>query len=146
MNDPTFNLVEYISRLNLSQEQHDGLCERIFDNVEAVYENGFQEAVRKCRALMGRYLDTITDESEKSAISAAVEDMEGTEITIVRTDAEITAMKHVSDYVRSLPLASEQNNRLVELLTDMQRIISEEQFINGMTIGSRALGIEDTRA
>jgi hypothetical protein len=133
-----YGLVDYIVRLGVSREQFGGLSERISANVSDAYVKEYREAIRKCGLMVARYLDTIADVSERDAISAAVEDMEGTEITVARTAAETEAMKKVSDYVRGLPLGPGQNNRLVALLEDMQKTISEEQFINGLTVGSRA--------
>jgi len=57
---------------------------------------------------------------------------EGTAIKVENDDEYMDSCNKVSEYISSLPLTAEQNNTLVAMLTENQRIGRKSAFMQGV--------------
>lgn len=56
------------------------------------------------------------------------------EIVYTRTDAITNKVNKVSELINNLNITTEENNELIEALTDLQCVTEREMFLQGMTM------------
>jgi len=61
------------------------------------------------------------------------------EIEIIKTEKFLDAVKELSDYIITLPLSNQENDRLVELILKQTSIAQKDAFLQGADLTAKAI-------